>query len=124
MNIIERTVTFIRKGSAVYTNASIRSKQQFGFVLFDCKLIADTDVQKVYLGRPWRPYARTVYINCELGKHILPEGWNPWKGDAMFPDKEKTTYYAEYGNKGLGASTKEGYRGQISLLKKMQSFTP
>jgi pectinesterase len=59
-----------------------------------------------------------------LGKHILPEGWNPWKGDAMFPDKEKTTYYAEYGNKGLGASTKEGYRGQISLLKKMQSFTP
>ncbi len=89
------------------TAASTRSAQQFGFVLFDCKLIADTDVQKVYLGRPWRPYAKTVYINCELGKQILPEGWNPWKGDAMFPDKEKTAFYGEFGNKGLGASTKD-----------------
>jgi pectinesterase len=87
------------------TAASTRATQQYGFVLLDCKLIADTNAQKVYLGRPWRPFAKTVFINCELGKHILPEGWNPWKGDVMFPDKEKTTYYAEFGSKGMGAST-------------------
>jgi pectinesterase len=86
------------------TAASTREAQQFGFVLFSCKLIADTDIRKVYLGRPWRPFAKTVYLNCELGKHILPVGWGPWKGDAMFPDKEKTTYYAEFGSKGPGAS--------------------
>jgi pectinesterase len=42
-----------------------------------------------------------------LGTHILPIGWDPWKGDAMFPDKEKTVFYAEYQNTGTGANTAE-----------------
>jgi pectinesterase len=89
------------------TAAATTSRQKFGYVLLNCKLIAaDTTVKKVFLGRPWRSYAKTVYIHCELGKHIIPEGWNSWKGDAMFPDKEKTAYYAEYGNTGPGASVK------------------
>jgi len=87
------------------TAAATTQRQKFGFVLLNCRLIADSGVTKVFLGRPWRPYAKTVYINCELGSHIVPEGWNPWKGDAMFPDKIKTAYYAEYGNTGSGAST-------------------
>src|ERR1044072_1384476 len=62
------------------TAAATRPNQQFGFVFFNCKLIADTSATKVYLGRPWRPFAKTVFINCELGSHIVPEGWNPWKG--------------------------------------------
>jgi pectinesterase len=118
---IQGTTDFIfGEATAVFKNCTIKSlinsyitaaattpRQQFGFVLFNCKLIADTSVTKVFLGRPWRPYAKTVYINCELGSHILPEGWNPWKGDAMFPGKEKTAYYAEYGNTGEGSSTKD-----------------
>ncbi len=86
------------------TAASTRQAQQFGYVFFDCKLIADTAAKKVYLGRPWRSYAKTVFIRCEIGSHIVPEGWDPWKGDAMFPDKEKTSFYAEYKNKGAGAN--------------------
>lgn len=118
---IEGTTDFIfGEATAVFQNCTIKSltnsfvtaaattpRQKFGFVLFNCKLIAaDTSVKKAYLGRPWRPYAKTVYIHCELGSHIVPQGWNPWIGDAMFPDKEKTTYYAEYGNTGPGAATK------------------
>ena len=87
------------------TAAATRSTQKFGFVLLSCNLIANADLHKVYMGRPWRPFAKTVYINCNLGKQIIAEGWNPWSGDAMFPDKEKTAYYAEYNNKGLGAAT-------------------
>ena len=87
------------------TAASTTPRQAFGFVLIHCKILADNQVNKVFLGRPWRPYAKTVYINCEMGGHIIPEGWNPWKGDAMWPDKEKTAFYAEYGNTGAGAST-------------------
>ena len=116
---IEGTTDFIfGEATVVFQNCTIKSlidsyitaaattpHQQFGFVLFNCKLIADS-AKKVYLGRPWRPYARTVYINCELGSHIIAEGWNPWKGDAMFPDKEKTAYYAEYGSTGPGSSVK------------------
>jgi pectinesterase len=86
------------------TAAATTPRQKFGFVFFNCKLIADTAATKVYLGRPWRPYARTVFVNCEMGNHILPEGWNPWKGDNMFPDKEKTASYAEFGSTGPGAS--------------------
>ena len=68
-----------------------------------CRLVAGEDVTKVFLGRPWRPYAQTVFISCNLGPHIVAEGWNPWKGDKMFPEKEKTAFYAEYENTGEGA---------------------
>jgi polygalacturonase len=33
---------------------------------------------KVYLGRPWRPYATVVYLNTEMGSHIDPAGWREW----------------------------------------------
>ena len=86
------------------TAASTTQLDKYGFVFVDCKLTAkDNSVTKVFLGRPWRPYAQTVFINTEMGAHILPEGWNPWKGDKNFPDKEKTVFYAEFGSKGEGA---------------------
>ena len=100
------------------TAAATTPRQKFGYVLFDCKLITDPAATKVFLGRPWRPYAKTVFIRCDLGSHIVAEGWNPWKGDAMFPEKEKTTYYAEYGNTGAGASTKGRVAWSKQLSKK------
>jgi len=86
------------------TAAATTSRQQFGFVFFNCRLIAAAGVDKVYLGRPWRPYAKTVFIRTAMGDHILPQGWNPWKGDAMFPDKEKTAFYGEFENNGAGSN--------------------
>lgn len=86
------------------TAAATRQQQPFGFVFIDCRLIADTAARKVFLGRPWRPYAKTVFIHCEMGSHINPAGWDPWKGDTMFPDKEKTVVYAEYQSSGPGAN--------------------
>ena len=97
------------------TAASTREAQPFGYVFFDCKLIADTAAKKVYLGRPWRSYAKTVFIRCDMGAHIVPEGWDPWKGDLMFPEKEKTAYYAEYENKGAGAVT----AGRVAWSKQL-----
>jgi pectinesterase len=51
------------------------------------------------LGRPWRPYGRTVYINTSLPAEMNPAGWNNW-GIA----NEKTAWYAEVGSTGPGAS--------------------
>lgn len=86
------------------TAASTTQYDAYGFVFVDCKLAAkDSTVNQVFLGRPWRPYAKTVFINTEMGSHIVQYGWNPWKGDKNFPDKEKTVFYAEYGSKGEGA---------------------
>ncbi|MFH6993969.1 pectinesterase family protein [Flavobacterium sp. FlaQc-48] len=85
------------------TAASTPKDQPYGFVFTDCRLTAkDTTVNKVFLGRPWRPYAQTIFINTDLGSHIIPEGWNAWI-DSRFPDKDKTAYYAEYASKGTGA---------------------
>lgn len=117
---IEGTTDFIfGKATAVFENCTIKSltnsyitaaatsaNQTFGFVFINCKLIAADGVNKVYLGRPWRPFAKTVFIKSDLGNHVVPEGWNPWKGDAMFPDKEKTALYAEYKNTGQNAGVK------------------
>ncbi|MEN2398986.1 pectinesterase family protein [Flavobacterium sp. MC2016-06] len=85
------------------TAASTPQGQAYGFVFADCKLKAkDNTVDKVFLGRPWRPYAQTVFINTDLSSHIIAEGWNAWI-DTRFPDKDKTAYYAEYGSKGSSA---------------------
>lgn len=99
------------------TAAATRPDQRFGYVFFDCKLTAAPGVQKVYLGRPWRPFAKTVFIRTEMGEHIVPEGWDPWKGDLMFPNKEKTAFYAEYGNTGPG-SVKQGRVSWSKQLRK------
>lgn len=113
---IEGTVDFIFGWStAVFNRCHIHSKRdgyvtapstdkgkKYGYVFYDCRLTADPGVTKVYLSRPWRPYAQAVFIRCELGKHILPEGWNNWgKKEA-----EKTVFYAEYNSCGEGANPK------------------
>jgi pectinesterase len=59
-----------------------------------------------------------------MGKHILPEGWNPWKGDKMFPDKEKTAYYAEFGSKGEGGNISKRVSWSHQLTKKdLKNYT-
>ena len=81
------------------TAASTPQDVDYGYVFNRCRLTADEDVTKVYLGRPWRPYAYTLFMNCELGSHIRPEGWENWCN----PDNERTARYYEYGNTGPGA---------------------
>lgn len=89
------------KANSYITAASTPESQKYGYVFYKCKLTAAEGVTKVYLGRPWRPYAATVFLECEMGKHIRPEGWHNWNN----PKNEETARYAEYGNYGEGAST-------------------
>jgi polygalacturonase len=74
-----------------------------GFVLNRCTLVADAGVTgKVYLGRPWRPYATVVYLNTEMGSHIDPSGWREWHpGETHSLD---TAFYAEFNSTGPGAT--------------------
>lgn len=88
------------KKNSYITAASTPEGKTFGYVFKNCKLTADSVATKVYLGRPWRNFAKTVFINCELGEHILKEGWHNWNK----PDAEATVLYAEYKSTGKGAS--------------------
>ncbi len=102
------------------TAASTRPTQKFGFIFFDCKLIADTAAKKVYLGRPWRPYSKTVYIRTEMSNHILKGGWDNWKN----PENEKTVLYAEYKSYGEGANTSNRVKWSKQLsVKELKKYT-
>ena len=102
------------KANSYITAASTPAGQKYGYVFYKCRLTADKDVDKVYLGRPWRPFAATIFMDCELGKHIRPEGWHNWNN----AKNEETARYAEYGNKGEGASTKNRVKWSKQLSKK------
>lgn len=102
------------KANSYITAASTPAEQKYGYVFYKCRLTADKDVDKVYLGRPWRPFAATIFMDCELGKHIRPEGWHNWNN----AKNEETARYAEYGNKGEGASTKNRVKWSKQLSKK------
>ena len=102
------------KANSYITAASTPAGQKYGYVFYKCRLTADKDVDKVYLGRPWRPFAATIFMDCELGKHIRPEGWHNWNN----AKNEETARYAEYSNKGEGASTKNRVKWSKQLSKK------
>ncbi len=106
--------TIKSKADSYITAASTPADVEYGYVFNRCRLIADEGVTKVYLGRPWRPYAYTLFMNCTLGSHIIPAGWENWRN----PDNEKTARYAEYNNSGEGANTKQRVAWSRQLTKK------
>jgi pectinesterase len=112
---IEGSTDFIfGQATAVFENCTLHSKasgyiaapmrfsaaEPSGLVFIRCKLTSDKGRHDVFLGRPWRPYGRAVYIESEIGAHIHREGWDN-KGD---PSNEKTAYFAEHNCKGPGAN--------------------
>ena len=125
---VEGTVDFIFGWStAVFRNCEIHSVgdgyvtapatdkgKKYGYVFWNCRLTAAPETKSVYLSRPWRPYAQVVYIQCQLGKHILPAGWDNWRN----PANEKTVFFAEYKNTGDGADTKQ----RVSYGKQLKSI--
>ena len=90
------------KKNSYVTAASTLEGQKYGYVFKNCKLTAAPGIDKCYLGRPWGAYAKTVFIGCELGAHIVPDGWHDWEKEGK-PDTKKNSYYAEFGSTGPGA---------------------
>ncbi len=102
---IEGTVDFIFGSSvAVFKNCEIKSLRNstitaastlenysFGYIFMNCKLTAD-NITGASLGRPWKPYAQTVFMNTEEGSHISAQGWLEWSGTT----NHLTACYAEY----------------------------
>ena len=84
------------------TAGSSPEGQEYGYVFSNCHFTGDAPEGSIYLGRPWRDYAKVVILDSILEAHIKPEGWHDW-------DKERaheTAFFAEYGNTGPGAAGK------------------
>lgn len=74
------------------TAASTPKGQSYGYVMQSCRFTGDCPPHSVYLGRPWREYARVVLLDCQIGGHICEEGWDDWGK----PQAHDTCFFAEY----------------------------
>jgi pectinesterase len=81
------------------TAASTPVEAPFGFVFDHARITGETPAVRTYLGRPWRGYAQVVFLESDMSAVVRPEGWHNWDQ----PDRERTTRYAESGNRGPGA---------------------
>jgi pectinesterase len=84
--VFESCTIYSKESASYVTAASTPEESEYGFVFIQSKIIGDAKENSVYLGRPWRNFAKTVYIDCEMNSTIKPEGWHNWNK----PDAEKT----------------------------------
>jgi pectinesterase len=124
--VFDRCEIHSRNGGHV-TAASTPKDKPFGFVFVNCNFTGDpqpwispegipantNSPPKADLGRPWRPYASVTCLNCEMGDHIKPEGWNNWRN----PTNELTARYAEYNSTGPGANPDKRVKWTRQLTK-------
>ncbi|KAL5221609.1 hypothetical protein ABZP36_026322 [Zizania latifolia] len=81
--------------------------QSTGISVHGCRLLPSPELAPVqhdyptYLGRPWKPYARAVYMMSYMADHVDAAGWLAWDESGRVPD---TLYYGEYRNSGPGAA--------------------
>lgn len=111
--VFEDCVIFA-KDYGYLTAASTNKKSDYGLVFINCKLIGNAGEATFYLGRPWRDYAQTVFVNCYMDKHIKPEGWHDWNK----PHAHKTAFYAEYNSTGPGANKRNRVKWSKQLSEK------
>lgn len=113
--VFENCTIYSKETASYITAASTPKENNFGFVFINCNIEGNAKEHSVYLGRPWRPFAKTVYINCTLNSTIKPEGWHNWNK----PDAEKTAFYAEFNSKGSGAdnTSRVSWSHQLTQIK-------
>lgn len=104
------------KANSYITAASTPQDVAYGYIFNNCSISCAEGVDKVYLGRPWRNYGYTLFMNCQLPRQIRPEGWHQWRPEAV-----KTARYMEYNNTGEGAATDKRVPWSRQLTKKEAS---
>ncbi|QNH62424.1 pectinesterase family protein [Hymenobacter sediminicola] len=115
---IEGTTDFILgSGTAWFENCTLFCKPKgtcimapstpdtvtFGFVFQRCTITGNAPDGSYFLARPWKPFAKAVFLNCEMGPVVAPKGWDHWGKE----DNKQESFFAEYKSKGPGATPKQ-----------------
>ncbi|KAG6647908.1 probable pectinesterase/pectinesterase inhibitor 7 [Carya illinoinensis] len=93
--------------NAITAQGRTDPNQNTGTSIQNCRIRAADDLAssngttQTYLGRPWKEYSRTVYVQTFMDGLINPAGWMAWNGEFAL----STLYYAEYNNTGPGSNT-------------------
>ena len=94
----ERCTLFMNARGGLYTAANTPEDQPYGLVFHNCRLTGECEEGQAFLGRPWRKFARTVFLNCDMDGHVAPLGFSDWNSEKLVTDR-----YAEFGTTGIRA---------------------
>lgn len=83
----EECTLFMNARGGWYTAANTPWEQPHGLIFHRCRLTGECDEGGAYLGRPWRPYARTLFLDCEMDAHVSPRGFADWDEDKPITDR-------------------------------------
>ena len=83
----ERCVLIMNERGGWYTAANTNEFQPFGFVFHNCRLTGECAPGEGALGRPWRKFARTVFLECEMDGHVAPDGFRDWDAERVITDR-------------------------------------
>ncbi len=111
----ERCTLFMNERGGWYTAANTPEDQPFGMVFHRCRLTGECGEGEASLGRPWRRFARTVFLHCEMDGHVAPDGfrdWDNWDGIRPVTDR-----YAEYGTTGARADLSARHPGEKRMTE-------
>ena len=107
----ESCILHMNERGGWYTAANTPEENLHGLVFHRCRLTGDCAPDAAYLGRPWRRFARTVFLHCEMDACVAPEGFQDWA------DKPVTSRCGEYGSFGPGAQASRRHPGQARLTE-------
>ena len=94
----ERCILFMNARGGFYTAANTPEEQPRGLVFSHCRLTGECAEGQAYLGRPWRKFARTVFLCCDMDERVAPLGFSDWDEVKLVTER-----YAEYGTTGVRA---------------------
>ncbi|GAA0138299.1 esterase [Lithospermum erythrorhizon] len=130
--IIQDSMIIARKpgpgqNNMITADGGLTPNGQHGVVLQNCRIVAEKELMaaktqfKTYLGRPWKPYALTIYMQNNIEDFITPEGYSIFTNVGEGSQNQNTAVYGEYLNTGPGANT--AGRNQ-SVFKKWHLLSP
>jgi len=83
----EECILFMNERGGWYTAANTNENQPFGFVFNHCVLTGACEPGAGFLGRPWRKYARTLFLDCAMDEHVAPEGFSDWDEERVVTER-------------------------------------
>ena len=92
----EKCTLYMNARGGLYTAANTPESQPYGYVFHRCRLTGECAEGKAFLGRPWRKFSRTVFLECDMDEHVAEQGFSDWDAE-----KPVTWRYGEWGTTGV-----------------------
>ena len=105
----ERCTLHMNERGGFYTAANTPEQAPYGLVFHRCHLTGDCEPGQAWLGRPWRKFAHTLFLECEMDECVAPEGFQDWGDNKIGPR------CGEYATTGARADQSTRHPGQARL---------